>query len=156
MTIPDKLREDLKESILRRESNRVTILRLLLSEIKNAEISSRTTLSDDKVIDVISTEVKHHRESIEAYKKGNRDDLVALEEQELSLLLSYLPEQIGNDEIIVIVHETISAVGAMGMNDRGKVMSQLMPQLKGKANGKEVSDIVNGILLGIESQENSK
>jgi len=156
VTIPEKLREDLKESILRRESNRVTILRLLLAEIKNAEISSRTTLSDDRVIDVIGTEVKHHRESIEAYKKGNRDDLVALEEQELALLLSYLPEQMGNDEIIGIVHETISAVGARGMNDKGKVMSQLMPQLKGKANGKEVSDIVNRMLLDIESKENSK
>lgn len=151
MTVPEKIRADLKEAIKRRESNRVTIFRLLLSEIKNAEIACRNSLSDDKVIDVISTEVKRHRESIEAYKKGNRDDLVALEVQELSILLSYLPEQLGRDEIAIMAQQTISVVGAKGMNDRGKVMSQLMPKLKGRANGKEASDIVNELLLKIQA-----
>ena len=154
MTIPEKIRSDLREAIGQRDGNRVTILRLLLSEIKNAEISCRNSLSDDKVIDVISTEVKRHRESIEAYKKGNRNDLVALEEQELSILLGYLPEQMGRDEITRMAQKTISVVGAKEMNDRGKVMSQLMPKLKGRANGKEVSDIVNGLLLKFQAQEN--
>ena len=154
MTVPEKIRADLREAIGRREGNRTTILRLLLSEIKNAEISCGESLSDEKVIDVISTEVKRHRESIEAYKKGNRNDLVALEENELSILLGYLPEQLGRDEITRMAQQTVSVVGAKGMNDRGKVMSQLMPQLKGRANGKEVSDIVNGILLKMQSQEN--
>ena len=154
MTVPEKIRADLREAIGRREGNRTTILRLLLSEIKNAEISCRESLSDEKVIDVISTEVKRHRESIEAYKKGNRNDLVALEENELSILLGYLPEQLGRDEITRMAQQTVSVVGAKGMNDRGKVMSQLMPQLKGRANGKEVSDIVNEILLKMQSQEN--
>ena len=151
MTVPEKIRADLREAIGRREGNRTTILRLLLSEIKNAEISCRESLSDEKVIDVISTEVKRHRESIEAYKKGNRNDLVALEENELSILLGYLPEQLGRDEITRMAQQTVSVVGAKGMNDRGKVMSQLMPQLKGRANGKEVSDIVNEILLKMQS-----
>ena len=154
MTSPEKIREDLREAIGRREGNRVTILRLLLSEIKNAEIASRKSLSDDKVTDVISTEVKRHRESIAAYKKGNRNDLVALEEQELSILLGYLPEQMGCDEITRMAQQTIAVVGAKGMNDRGKVMSQLMPKLKGRANGKEASDIVNGLLLEFQEQEN--
>ena len=154
MTVPEKIRADLREAIRRREGNRTTILRLLLSEIKNAEISCRESLSDDKVIEVISTEVKHHRESIEAYKKGNRDDLVDLEENELSILLSYLPEQLGCDEITRMAQETISEIEAKGMNDRGKVMSQLMPKLKGRANGKEASDIVNGLLLELQALEN--
>ena len=154
MTSPEKIREDLREAIGRREGNRVTILRLLLSEIKNAEIACRKSLNDDKVIDVISTEVKRHRESIEAYKKGNRNDLVALEEQELSILLGYLPEQMGRDEITRMAQQTISVIGAKEMNDRGKVLSKLMPKLKGKANGKEVSDIVNGLLLKFQAQEN--
>ena len=154
MTVPEKIRADLREAIRRREGNRTTILRLLLSEIKNAEISCRESLSDDKVIEVISTEVKHHRESIEAYKKGNRDDLVDLEENELSILLSYLPEQLGRDEITRMAQETISEIEAKGMNDRGKVMSQLMPKLKGRANGKEASDIVNGLLLELQALEN--
>ncbi len=154
MTVPEKIRADLREAIRRREGNRTTILRLLLSEIKNAEISYRESLSDDKVIEVISTEVKRHRESIEAYKKGNRDDLVALEENELSILLSYLPEQLGRDEITRMAQQTISEIEAKGMNDRGKVMSQLMPKLKGRANGKEASDIVNELLLEFQALEN--
>jgi len=154
VTLPEKIRADLKKSIVAREGSRVTILRLLLSEIKNAEISCRGILSDEKVIGVISTEVKRHRESIEAYKKGNRNDLVDLEEQELTLLLSYLPEQMGSEEITSLAQKTIAIVGAKGMNDRGKVMAQLMPKLKGRTNGKEVSDIVNGLLLEIQAQEN--
>ncbi len=154
MTLPEKIRADLKKSIVAREGSRVTILRLLLSEIKNAEISCRGILSDEKVIGVISTEVKRHRESIEAYKKGNRNDLVDLEQQELTLLLSYLPEQMGSEEITSLAQKTIAIVGAKGMNDRGKVMAQLMPKLKGRTNGKEVSDIVNGLLLEIQAQEN--
>jgi len=154
VTVPEKIRADLREAIGRREGNRTTILRLLLSEIKNAEISCRESLSDDKVIEVISTEVKRHRESIEAYKKGNRDDLVALEENELSILLSYLPEQLGRDEITRMAQQTISVVEAKGTNDRGKVMSQLMPKLKGRANGKEASDIVNELLLELQALEN--
>jgi len=154
VTISEKIRADLKKSIIARESNRVTILRLLLSEIKNAEIACQGALSDDKVIGVISTEVKRHRESIEAYKKGNRNDLVDVEEQELTLLLSYLPEQMGSEEITNLAQQTIAIVGAKGMDERGKVMSQLMPKLKGRANGKEASDIVNGLLLKIQAQEN--
>ena len=154
MTVPEKIRADLREAIGRREGNRTTILRLLLSEIKNTEISRRESLSDDKVIEVISTEVKRHRESIEAYKKGNRDDLVALEENELSILLSYLPEQLGHDEITRMAQQTISVVEAKGTDDRGKVMSQLMPKLKGRANGKEASDIVNKLLLELQAPEN--
>ena len=154
MTIPEKIRADLREAMGRREGNRTIILRLILSEIKNAEISCREALSDDKVIEVISTEVKRHRESIEAYKKGNRDDLVALEENELSILLSYLPEQLGRDEITIMAQQTISGIEAKGMNDRGKVMSQLMPKLKGRANGREASDIVNELLLELQALEN--
>ena len=154
MTIPEKIRADLREAMGRREGNRTIILRLILSEIKNAEISCREALSDDKVIEVISTEVKRHRESIEAYKKGNRDDLVALEENELSILLSYLPEQLGRDEITIMAQQTISGIEAKGMNDRGTVMSQLMPKLKGRANGREASDIVNELLLELQALEN--
>jgi uncharacterized protein YqeY len=154
VTIPEKIRADLREAMGRREGNRTTILRLILSEIKNAEISCRESLSDDKVIEVISTEVKRHRESIEAFKKGSREDLVALEENELSILLSYLPEQLGRDEITIMAQQTISEIEAKGMNDRGKVMSQLMPKLKGRANGREASDIVNELLLKLQALEN--
>ena len=98
------------------------------------------------MLDVITREVKRRRESIEAFKQGNRSDLVAQEEAELDVLMNYLPEQISRAEIIAVAQKVVDAVGAKGPSDKGKVMSQLMPQLKGKADGKEVSDIVSELL----------
>ncbi|HUW46020.1 MAG TPA: GatB/YqeY domain-containing protein, partial [Dehalococcoidia bacterium] len=95
---------------------------------------------------VITKEVKRRRESIEAFKKGNRSDLVAQEEAELAVLMSYLPEQMSRAEIMAAARQVVDAVGAKGPSDKGKVMSQLMPQLKGKADGKEVSEIVSELL----------
>lgn len=153
MTILEKIRANLKEALLKQDNSRVVILRLLLSEIKNAEIAQRSSLSDDKVLEVISREVKRHKESIHAFKEGNRDDLVAQEEQELAHLFEYLPEQMGHDEIVKITKEVISQVGAKGANDKGKVMSQLMSKLKGKADGREISEIVNGLLAELQSKD---
>lgn len=121
-------------------------MRLLLSEIKNAEIAQQKPLDDDRVLEVIAREAKRRRESIEAFKKGNRSDLMAQEEAELAILISYLPQQMGREEIRQAARQAVDAAGATGPNDKGRVMSQLMPQLKGKADGKEVSEIVTELL----------
>ena len=149
MALTDKIKEALKEALKRQERTQVSILRLLLSEIKNAEIAQQKPLDDNKTLDVIAREVKQHKESIEAFKQGNRDDLLAQEEAELSILIQYLPKQMNREEIIAAVRQVIDAVEATGIRDKGKVMSQLMPQLKGKADGKEVSDIVSQLLATI-------
>jgi hypothetical protein len=124
----------------------VSTLRLLLSEIRNAEIAQQKPADDSKVLDVIAREVKRRRESIEAFKQGNRSDLVAQEEAELAVLVTYLPEQMSREEIVATARQVIDTIGAQGPGDKGKVMSQLMPQLKGKADGKEASDIVTELL----------
>ena len=98
------------------------------------------------MLDIVVKEVKRRRESIEAFKRGNRSDLVAQEEAELTVLMSYLPEQMSREEIMAAARQVIDAVGAKGLSDRGRVMSHLMPQLKGKADGKEVSEIVTELL----------
>jgi len=149
MTLKNRIQETLKEAIKRQRRAEVATLRLLLSEIKNAEIAQQKPADDDKVLDVVTKEVKRRRESIEAFKKGNRSDLVAQEEAELDILVSYLPRQMSREEILATVRQVIDAVGAKGSGDKGKVMSQLMPQLKGKADGKEVSEIVSELLAGI-------
>ena len=146
MALKDSIQEDLKGALKRQQRVELATLRLLLSEIKNAEIAQQKPADDNKVLDVITKEVKRRRESIEAFKKGNRSDLVAQEEAELAILMSYLPEQMSRAEIITAARQVVDAVGANGPNDKGKVMSQLMPQLKGKADGKEVSDIVSELL----------
>jgi uncharacterized protein YqeY len=146
MALKESIQETLKGALKRQQGVEVSTLRLLLSEIKYAEIAQQKPADDNKVLDVITKEIKRRRESIEAFKNGNRSDLVAQEEAELAVLLSYLPEQMSRAEIMAAAQRVIDAVGAKGPNDKGKVMAQLMPQLKGKADGKEVSEIVSELL----------
>ena len=146
MTLKNSIQETLKEALKRQRRAEVATLRLLLSEIKNAEIAQQKPADDNKVLDVVAKEVKRRRESIEAFKQGNRSDLVAQEEAELAVLMSYLPEQMSREKIITAARKVIDAVGAKGPSDRGRVMSQLMPQLKGKADGRAVSEIVSELL----------
>jgi uncharacterized protein YqeY len=146
MTLKDRIQEALKGALKQQRSVEVSTLRLLLSEIRYAEIAQQKPADDNKVLDVIAREVKRRRESIEAFRKGNRGDLVAQEETELAILMNYLPRQVSREEVIAVARQTIEAVGAKGPGDKGKVMAQLMPQLKGKADGKEISEIVLELL----------
>jgi len=146
MALKDRVQEALKIAVKRQQRVEVSTLRLLLSEIKYAEIAQQKPADDNKVLDVIAREVKRRRESIEAFKKGNREDLVAQEEAELAVLLSYLPRQMNRDEITAAARQVIEALGASAPADKGKVMAQLMPQVKGKADGGQVSEIVSELL----------
>jgi uncharacterized protein YqeY len=149
MTLKDKIQEALKGALRRQQRVELSTLRLLLSEIKYAEIAQQKPADDGKVLDVIAKEVKRRRESIEAFRKGNRADLVAQEEAELAVLVSYLPKQMSHEEITAAARQAIDAVGAKGPGDKGKVMAQLMPQVKGKADGREVSELVSELLAVI-------
>jgi len=144
-----KIRKDLKEALKQRDEARASVLRMLLSEMKNTEIAQQKPLDDNKILDVINKEIKQHRESIEAFRQGNRNDLVAQEEAELSILTGYLPRQMSREEIKAAAQQVIEAMGVRGIKDKGKVMSQLMPQLKGKAGGKEVSEVVSELLANV-------
>ena len=146
MTLKNSIQVTLKEALKRQRRAEVATLRLLLSEIKNAEIAQQKPADDNKVLDVVAKEVKRRRESIEAFKQGNRSDLVAQEEAELAVLMSYLPEQMSREKIMAAARQVIDAVGAKGPSDRGRIMSQLMPQLKGKADGRAVNEIVSELL----------
>ncbi len=146
MTLKEKIREALKAALKRQQGTEVSTLRLLLSEIRYAEIAQQKPADDGKVLDVIGREVKRRRESIEAFRKGNRGDLAEQEEAELAILMSYLPKQMSREEIITAAREAMDMVGATGPSDKGRVMGQLMPQLKGKADGREISEIVSELL----------
>ena len=149
MTCEAKIREDLKEALKQQEEARVSVLRMLLSEIKNTEIAQQKSLDDDGILDIISREVKRHKESIEAFRQGNRNDLVIREEAELLILMGYLPKQMSYGEIGAAAQQVIEAMGVKGVKDKGRVMSQLMPQLRGRADGKEVSEVVSELLANV-------
>lgn len=146
MNLQERIREDLKEAVRREDRVRRSVLRLILAGIRNAEIAQQKELDDAGVIDVLTREVKQRRESIEAFRKGNRQDLVTREEAELAIILGYLPEPMTREEIVTLVRKIIAETGAKGPGDKGKVMGQLMPQVKGRAEGKEVSTIVSELL----------
>jgi uncharacterized protein YqeY len=144
----EQIQEDLKRSMKAKDGNRVSVLRFLLSSIQNREIEKKDTLDDDEILAEITSSAKRRRESMEAFKEGGRMDLVEKEESELAILQEYLPAQLSPDEIRVVVQEIAAAVGATTTSDLGKVMKELMPRLRGKADGKLVNEIVREILSG--------
>lgn len=146
MNLKQKLSDDLKQAMKSGDTVKRSTLRLLMSAINNAEIAKKTSLEDNDILGVIAKEVKQHQESIESFKQGNRADLVAKEEEELAILQSYLPEQMTREAIVAEARKVIAAVGAQGPGDKGKVMQQLIPGLRGRADGKEINAVVTELL----------
>lgn len=146
MALEERLTADLREAAKKGDAVRRSVLRLVIAGKKNIEKAKGAPLDNAGIIDVIAKEVKQHRESIAEFSKGNRQDLVAKEKAELAVLLEYLPKQMSHDEIVEAARSIIEQMGAHGPGDKGKVMAQLMPQLKGKADGREVSDVVSELL----------
>jgi len=119
----------------------VGALRILKSEIQNAEIEKRSELTEEEAMKVIAKKVKQHKDSIESFKSGNRQDLVDHEEKQMAVLAKYLPQQMGEDQVREMVKAVISETGA-GQNDFGKVMKEVLARAKGQTDGSVVSKIV--------------
>jgi uncharacterized protein YqeY len=144
--LKEKLEADLRQAMKDRDNVKRSTLRLLLAAIKNAEIAKRGSLDNPDILGIVAREVKQRNESIEAFKQGDRQDLVAQEEAEMAVLKEYLPRQLSREEVIVEARQVIEEVGAQGPRDKGKVMSRIMAQLKGKADGREINEIVTELL----------
>ena len=114
--------------------------------IKNAEIARQTDLEDADILGIIAKEVRQRKESIEAFKQGDRQDLAAQEEAEIAVLEQYLPKQMTREEVTAEARKVIEEVGAQGIRDKGKVMPQLIAKLKGKADGREINEVVTELL----------
>ena len=117
-----------------------------LSAAEIAAIAKQASLSDGDVLGVLQKEARQRQESIEAFKQGNRPDLVSKEEAELAILLTYLPKAASKDEIIAEAKRIIVEVGAKGPSDKGKVMPRVIASLKGKADGREINEVVTDLL----------
>ncbi len=143
--LKQKLQGELKESMLARDVLKTSVLRMLLSAINYYEIQKGGAgyeATDEDVLVVIAKEAKQRKDSIEEFKKANRQELVDKETKELEMLQAYLPAQIDENKIREIVKQTISEIGATSVADIGKVMGALMPKVKGRADGGLVSKIV--------------
>ena len=138
----------MKEAMKAREAGKecLSVIRLVRGAIRQIEIDQRVELDDEGVLAVISKEVKQRRDSIEEFKKGGREDLVAQNEADIAILMEYLPAQLTEAEVKALVDEAVAAVGAKDPKDMGKVMKELMPKVKGKADGKLVNQLVKAAI----------
>ena len=150
MALKETLSNDMKDAMRQRDTLKRDTIRLLLSAIGYEEKAKRTdSLPDDAVLQVLSKQAQQRRDSIEAYQKGDRPDLVAKEEAELVIVTQYLPQPLNAEEIEEIVQAAISEVSPAGPQDMGKVMGKVMPQVRGRADGKQVSALVNQTLRNL-------
>ena len=142
MTLRERLQADTTAAMRSGDALRRDVLRLVQNAIYNLEKAKKVTLSEDEILGVVVHEVKTRRESIEAFRKGGREDLAAKEEAEIAILTDYLPAALTDDELRALVDDAVAATGAASARDMGKVMGWLSPKIRGRADGKVASGLV--------------
>lgn len=169
MSLKEKIQKDFKEALKEKRKLEISTLRMLNAAISNKETKKRTKiwkekpeskvedlgkesqLTDEEIVEVVFSEVKKRKEAIAGFEKGKRMDLAEKERREMEILKRYLPKQLSEEEIRKLAKETIKEIGAESMKDLGKVMGNLMPKVKGKAEGSLVSKIVKELLTSDKS-----
>ncbi len=152
MGLESKIQEELKLAMKSGDRFKVDTLRGLIAQIKDERIKLRPKeLTEENILTVIQRAVKRRKEAIEMYKQGNRPDLVEKEEKELKILQTYLPEQLSSEELNKIIETVIDQVGAASIKDMGKVMGAVMKQVQGRADGKQVQQLVRERLSKMSS-----
>ncbi|MEE2993934.1 MAG: GatB/YqeY domain-containing protein [Gemmatimonadota bacterium] len=146
MSLKERLETDAKTALKSKDRVRLGLIRVVRAQVKNAEIAKKHELSEEETIEVVVSVVKARRESLDYAVKGNRSDLVLQAEQELQILADYLPQQLSEEEVQDIVQRAIRETGAESPKDMGRVMGIIMPQVKGRADGKLVNNLVRQYL----------
>jgi hypothetical protein len=146
MSLKERLETDAKTALKSKDRVRLGLIRMVRAQVKNAEIAKKHGLSEEETIEVVVSVVKARRESLDYAVKGNRSDLVLQAEQELQILADYLPQQLSEEEVQDIVQRAIRETGAESPKDMGRVMGIIMPQVKGRADGKLVNNLVRQYL----------
>lgn len=162
--LKEKILEDLNSALKRKKETEVSVLRLLLTSVLNREkekryklskekselavkeLEKKSSLSDEEVLGVVLSEIKKRKEAILIFEKGKRKDLMEKENAEIEVLKKYLPEQLSEEEIKKLAAEAVEKIGAKQLKDMGKVMAELVPKIKGRADGNSVSKIVKKLL----------
>lgn len=152
MILKERIAQDLNEALKARDDRKLSALRLLRTEIKKREVSGqKRELPEAEVLEAISTLVKQRRESIRLFREGQRQDLVEKEEEELQILLAYLPQPFSQTEVEALIDQVIGETHATGPRDHGKVMKVVMTRVAGRAEGKAITEIVKQKLSKLAS-----
>jgi uncharacterized protein YqeY len=143
-----KLNQDLKEALKAKDEVKLRTVRMLLAAIKNFEVEKMGPAKDEEIFQIMSKEIKKRQEAIEMYEKGGRPDLAQAEKQEIEVIQSYMPNQLSEEEIRELARKVISEMNLKSPKDVGTAMKVIMPQVKGRADGKLVNKIVSELLSG--------
>ncbi len=148
MTLRNRLTEDMKLAMKDKEAGKLklSVIRMVRSAAKYLEIDRHKELDDNELLEVVAKEVKMRKDSLEEFRKANRPELLATLEQEIAILMEYLPEQMGEPEVRALVAQAVADAQASSPKDMGKVMAILMPKVKGRADGKLVNSLVKEML----------
>ncbi len=142
----EKLDKDMIEAMKNHEKERLTVIRMVKAALKQEQIDHKKEINDDLLIDVVNKQIKMRKDSITEFEKANRKDLVDQTQEEIDILLAYLPEQLSTEEVEKIINDIFEEIKPVGMKDMGKVMGEAQTKLKGKADMKEVSTIIRNKL----------
>lgn len=146
MSLKERLADDLKSAMKNKETIRKNVVQMVRAAVLQVEKDNKVTLDDEGVLEVIAKQMKQRRDSLPDYEKSGRDDLIAELKAEMDVLTEYLPEQLTREELVVIVEEAVKATGASSMKDMGKIMAAVMPQTKGRADGRLINEIAKELL----------
>ncbi|MFB5677265.1 GatB/YqeY domain-containing protein [Paenibacillus terreus] len=146
MNLSERLNEDMKQAMKSKDKFKLSTIRMVRSTIKNLEIELKRDLDDTELLDILSREIKQRKDALQEFEKAGRDELAESNRAEIEILSQYLPAQLTEEEIKVIVQQTIQETGASSKADMGKVMAALMPKVKGRADGKLVNQTVQQFL----------
>ena len=146
MSLKERIQQDVKDAMRAKEKERLATIRLITAAIKQREVDERIELDDEQVLVVLDKMCNQRRESISQFEKAGRDDLIAQEVSELDIIKTYLPEQLGEDEIAAMIDTAMADTGASSIKDMGKVMGQLKPKLQGRADMGAVSALIKSKL----------
>ncbi|MFQ5629341.1 MAG: GatB/YqeY domain-containing protein [bacterium] len=147
MSTQDKLAEDMKSAMKSGDKTRLSTIRQLRAQLKDAQIAKGDELSEDEAIATLTNAAKKRKEAIKLYEQGGRQELADSEKAELAIIETYLPQQLSEAELVGLITKTIEEVGASGPSDLGKVMGKIMAQVRGRADGKLVQQLVREKLL---------
>ena len=146
MSLKEKLADDLKSAMKDKNVIRKNVVQMVRAGILQVEKDNKVTLDDEGVLDIIAKQLKQRRDSLPDYEKSGREDLIAELKAEMDVLMEYLPKQLTRDELEVIVRQAVEATGASSMKDMGRVMAEVMPKTKGRADGKMINEIAKAML----------
>ncbi|MGG0187355.1 GatB/YqeY domain-containing protein [Bacillus rhizoplanae] len=146
MSLLGRLNDDMKQAMKNKEKQKLTVIRMVKAALQNEEIKLQHSLLEDEELTVLTREVKQYKDSLLEFEKAGREDLVDKLKSEIQILETYLPEQLTEEELAAVIQQVISEVGAASKADMGKVMSAVMPKVKGKADGSQVNRLVSQLL----------